>query len=95
MYKQLVRDQWSHKWYIGRVKRHALKDLENKKIDVDVIINGQLDNFIAEFERKITPFIEGLGAKVKNLSKQVDASADSAADNIRAVAKALNSVPKE
>lgn len=77
------------------MQAQAEKDLENKKIDVDVIINGQLDNFIAEFERKITPFIEGLGAKVKDLKRQVDASADSAVNTMSTVAKALNSVPKE
>ena len=77
------------------MQAQAEKDLENKKIDVDVIINGQLDNFIAEFERKITPFIEGLGAKVNHLEDQFNASADSAAGSAAAVTKALNSVPKE
>ena len=77
------------------MQAQAEKDLENKKIDVDVIINGQLDNFIDEFERKITSFIEGLGAKVETLNKYVKESSANNADTARAVVKALNSVPKE
>ena len=77
------------------MRRQAEKDLENKKIDVDVIINGQLDNFIAEFERKITPFIEGLGAKIKKLDGHARASSANGIKTAKVITKALNSVPKE
>ena len=72
------------------MQRQAEKDLENKKIDVDVVINGQLDDFISEFEKEITPVIKKLGGDIKNFRSHAEKSTKTMVDTANNIMRGMS-----